>query len=339
MLKKFLLFLFSFLIPLFLWADCKEYEPWYTGPFEADSATNIPKGDVGIYPYYYYQVSHAQYTPSGTRSSLPTITMQTGELALQVGITKWLDITFDSRVVFSKQLTAKTTEISDTYVKLGFQLAKDKKGAIMPAVRFIIRETFPTGKYKNLNPDKRGLDSSGSGSYETDFGLRFSKTVFWWKCHPIKFVFTLDYNVLTDVSVQGFNTYGGGFGTDGSIKPGRTFYTIFSFDFSLTQKFAFSMDTVFGRTAGSSFNGQTGFDVSGASITNQPAIPFGQLVPITVIATRPENTLSISVLFLSPALEYNFSPNLGVIVTYLISMYGTNTLEFRTVAANLSYSF
>ena len=60
------------------------------------------------------------------------------------------------------------------------------EGLYQPAIRIVINEIFPTGKYQKLNPNLLGLDATGLGTYQTQFGFRISKIILWKTKHPMQ---------------------------------------------------------------------------------------------------------------------------------------------------------
>jgi hypothetical protein len=177
-----------------------------------------------------------------------------------------------------------------------------REGPYIPNIRLIIGETFPTGKYRNLNPHKNGLDATGEGVFSTSFGLNISK-IFWWiKLHPVAVRLATQYIVADQKShVQGFHAFGGGYGTRVEV--------------SINQKWVFATDIAYTISNKSTFRGKQGYAsdgslaISGAPVSDQ--------------------------LSLAPAIEYNVDSSSGFIGGVWFSMTGRNSANFASIV--LSY--
>ena len=119
--------------------------------------------------------------------------------------------------------------------------------------------------------------------------------------------------------VHGFNTYGGGYGTKGRVLPGNIAQGIFSFELTLTQNWALAMDTVYTHTDRTQFFGTLGTTSTGAPAT---------------VGTPSQEQLSFS-----PAIEYNFSANFGIIIGAWVSAIGRNSEVFRSGVINVDYTY
>ncbi len=110
--------------------------------------------------------------------------------------------------------------MADDNIKVSLALAKE--GPYVPAIKFFSKEIFPTGKYKNLNPEKIAVQGLGDGAYKTEFGLNVSKVTWWSLMHPMQFRLSLNYGIATKIHVTNFNSYGGGYGTDAKLTLDHT---------------------------------------------------------------------------------------------------------------------
>lgn len=297
----------------------KTYQPWYTGPLLAASADDIPKGKYLLQPYLYYIDDFGIYNNSWKSRSMPKINVWESDLFFETGLNSWLDTTVFITGSHRNQKGIDTIGIGDWTVSLGIQFLKHKEETLQPSIRLIVRELFPTGKYQKLNPNKNFLDAFGSGAFDTQVTLVIGKYVYFITNHPICWKINLSYDFPTNVHVKGFNSYGGGFGTRGKVHPGRTFIALFAFEFSFTQRWAYAMDIVYGYKNKSKFRGFAGIDKVG--------LPAVAGLPISDTVT------------LSPALEYNFSDDVGIIAGTWFTVAGKNFFEFVSGVISLSYTF
>ncbi|NGX32643.1 MAG: hypothetical protein K1060chlam4_00693 [Candidatus Anoxychlamydiales bacterium] len=315
-LKLFVVFLLF--LPCLIFAD-RAYAPWYTGPLLADNGTNTAKGMIDIQPYLYFRDTNGVYNKSWGHGATPSAFTFHAQLEFEAGITKWFDIKFIGNALYKDKEGKKSFEVGDTTVELGFQLLRDKIYTITPAIRLTLIGSFPTGKYKNLNPNKLGIDSSGSGSYETIFGFVVEKVVYWFDSHPIRFRLNPTYTYSPKVSVKNFNTYGGGFNTNGKVSPGGFFSGIVSFEFSFTQRWVFAMDIAQTYSGKTTFKGIPGTNQNGSIASN---------------TKKNSNQTSIA-----PAIEYNFSANLGMLAGGHFSLREKNATDFKSGIISATYTF
>lgn len=318
--KLYLLFII-FLLPIFTYAKSQKNYPevWFTGALIADSADTLPPGLVNIQPYIYIADTYGRYNTSwGHQSTSVEFSVQS-DTSFQFGLTKWMDITFDVSGTYNRKKDKDALVFNDAAVKISFQLMRDIPLTWKPYIRLIIREYFPTGPYQKLSPNKYWIDSGGTGSYETDIGIRASKEVFWIEKHPMEFTINVDYKIPSKVHVRGFNSYGGGFNTDGTVDPGNNFSFIFDLQFSFTKRWAFTMDVVQSYNEKVTFSGIPGTTATGKTATNT--------------SDSSEQTS------LAPGLEYSFNENVGILGGAWFTIRGRNSTEFLQAILSVTATF
>ncbi len=295
----------------------KMFVPWYTGPLLTGSANNAQPGQFVVQPYLFVTNTYANYDGNRNSRSIPNFISYKPLLILQTGITKWLDITLTLQGLHNRQSGHSSTNFADTSVQLGFQIVKQKP--YVPSIRATLTESFPTGKYENLSSSKGGVDSTGSGAFETTFGINFSKIYWWFPQHPINLRLSLNYLIPANVNVKGFNTYGGGFGTKGTVSPPNTFAAGFGAEFSLSEKWVLATDLSYFTSERITFSGKSGKNSSGMKAhTGAPS----------------SDQLSIA-----PAIEYNVTSNIGIIGGVWFSVLGRNSSDFVSGILSVVYVF
>ncbi len=334
-IKRLLIFIL-FTIPIYAFSKCEKFDPWFTGPFLAQSATNTQQGKTNPSFTIFYIHNYATYTGSKNKYNIPTLRIIIPCCSISFGMTSWLDMTFGAGARKAKTKDGyESIHWKDTLVQLGFQILTEKNKTAIPSIRFTLTESFPTGKYQNLQPDKQYADASGSGSYETFLELNIGKTFPLYKCHPLKLILNFSCNLPSSVCINSPNVYSGFINTNGKVYPGNSFTTCFSFDYGITKRFAFSMDTLF------IYFLNTKYKILKDIVTiippdnsaNSPVIFRHTLLSINQVNAKAY------ILTISPALEYNFNANLGIIATYWTSLTGKYMPAFRSVAVNISYLF
>ena len=192
-----------------------------------------------------------------------------------------------------------------------------KEGRWWPTILVSLVETFPTGKFQKLDPKKNETDIMGLGSYATQFGLVLSHLYHVAKHNYLVLYLTFQDTVYSHVHVKGFNAFGGGFGTRGTVRPGNQFSVTFSAEYSLTKNLALALDIQNLYFNSTKFSGKRGVDDEG----DRAKVGFP----------------SSDQLNIAPAIEYNFSDALGIIAGAWFSAAGRNELQFAGGALAINF--
>ena len=292
------------------------FNPWYTGPILTPSATMMPPGMGNIQAYVFANDIYASFNAERKSVSLEHNLINLNPIMLiQTGITDSLDGMVTVQTNTNWQNGHVGGGYGDTQVTLGFLI--QPQTLYVPKVKFSVQETLPTGHYKNLHADR--LNSTGAGSYQTQFSLAAGKLMFWTTQHPINARIALAYKIPTTVALRGYNTYGGGIGTKGAIRPGKTFSADFGIEVSLTQRWVFASDVVYTTTSQSTFHGSSGMNGSGSPAS---------------LGSGYSDQLS-----LAPAIEYNWSGNLGILAGVQFTVYGRNSSNFVSGIFSVEWTF
>lgn len=295
------------------------FNPWYTGPLITGSSNVLPAGQFNIQPYLYLLDFFAKFDKHGKPHSIPNW-FQAKELAVfQVGMTERLNTVFSANFVYNSQKGHHASHFGDTTAGLYIGLLKE--GKYTPGILFAVTESFPSGRYQNFNHKKGDIvEATGSGAFQTTFTLNFGKIVWWWLLdHPMDFRLSLNYQVSSRVEVHGFNAYGGGFDTKGKIHPGDAIAADIGYQFSFTQQWVIALDIVYACIFKTTFSGRPGFDHEGHRA--KVGVPYND---------------NLSLL---PAMEYNWSENLGVTAGVWFSPWGRESFQFAGGVASLTYTW
>lgn len=293
------------------------FVPWYTGPLITPSASMIPPGTLMMQPYAFVNDNYAAFNSERHSVSGPSLVNFNPLLVVQTGLTQNMDFLAILQGNVNWRNNQSNGGLGDLILSPGFLIFSQTR--YIPQFKFFLQETFPTGKYQKLNPSQNGLDAVGGGSVKTQIGAIFSKLLFWDTRHPLNLRWSVAYTIPSRVTVHDFNTYGGGYGTEGIVYPGSTFGTDFGLELSLTQEWVFAMDIVYSATGKTRFYGNLG--------TNQAN------APATVGSPSSDN------LSLAPAIEYNFSSSMGLIAGTQFSVYGRNSGNFVSGIISFCYVY
>lgn len=296
----------------------KMFNPWYGGPLITGSGNVYDPGYVNINPTVQVTDYYAAFDNSRKSIPIPDIMEVNPSVVVGVGVVKRVELDVQLAWDFQEQSNVSFFGWQDSWVKLSLGLVKEKP--YVPAMKFSVKEIFPTGRYKNLNPIKAGVEGLGDGAYKTEFAFNISKVAWWIITHPMDFRFAFIYGIADHrIKVTNFNSYGGGFGTNGKVNYHSYWKVNFGYEFSVTQKIVWAIDLVYEYFGKRAFKGINGFNEDGT---------------IAIVGAPSGDKLS-----LAPAVEYNFTPDIALVGGLWFTVWGRNKLNFIAGIINFSYGF
>lgn len=292
----------------------KRFNPWYSGPLLEGSATMMPAGAVGVQTYLFAADNYAIYH----QHAIPDLIQLTPQInAFQVGLAKWLDASVSARWIIKWQNDQESEGFGDTTFVLGFPLMKESLH--LPAMKLGIGAIFPTGRYEMFTPNKSDVQSLGQGSTQILLSYRISKIFLWESSHPLNVRATVAYHIPSTTLVRHFNTYGGGYGTFGTVRPGNQINATVGVEWSFLQHWVILNDFVYVYNNHATFSGDRGVLADGS-----PA-PVG----------LPSN----SQISLAPAIEYNPAKWLNLLSCLWFTAGGRNSFAFVQGVFSLTFTW
>ncbi len=276
--------------------------PWFTGPLFAPSGHTIPQGQWNFEPYIYFTALTGSYDKNWHPHSTPHFYITNLQLYTQVGLTPWLDFQITPQFFYNEKQGAHSFCFGDMPIGFDIQIYEDSPEYWYPAIKMSLTTTIPFGKYQHFNPKKNGTEASGTGSWLPTASIVFSHQFNPFPDHffvpRIAFAYTVPYCVY----IKGYNVYGGGKGTRGKVYPGNNFSIDFGFEYNFTQKWVLATDVIYNQSNKTRFSGKPG---------------------------NPEfhGSPSSEQFSLAPALEYNWSANIGLIGGVWFSVAGRNAKQ------------
>jgi len=293
-------------------ADTEVQSPWLTGPLLAPSSITIPIGHYNIEPYLFVVANTAKYNSDWKPVEIETFWNNFFQPSLEFGLTNWLDFQFNPTLFYNTTEGAAKWVVGDMPIGFDIQLYKSGRKTVdwISALKLSLKEVIPLGKYQKLNARKRGTDVGGGGSWQTGLGLVWGNLVYLGKGHFFNARLSIQYLLPAPVHVKNLNAYGGGPGTRGIVYPAQNFQIDVGTELTLTKNWVFAMDIV-GNWAGKTrFKGKTSLS----------------------------NTAPSSVQFsLAPAIEYNWSANIGIIFGPWFTVAGRNAVKFTDGIVAFNY--
>jgi hypothetical protein len=234
------------------------------------------------------------------------------QASFQVGIVKGIDLQINPTVFYNHREGAGKWLYGDMLIGFDFQLYRSKGEVTdwLTSLKLALKETLPIGKYQNLDPRKRGTDIGGGGSWQTGIGLVWGNLVYLGKKHFWSTRFNIQYTLPSAVHVKNLNSYGGGEGTEGTVYPAQNFQFDVGTELTLTQNWALALDIVGSWSGKTRFKGKT---------------------------SHPNKAPSSAQFSLAPAIEYNWSDDLGLIFGPWFTIAGRNSLKFATAVFAFNY--
>ena len=294
--------------------------PWLTGPIIAPAGTAITYGHFEIEPYSYFTATTGSYDQNWqTVSADHNFFSINPQLFLYFGLTPWMDINISPQFFYNSTNNQSSTNFGDLIVALDFQLLNQGYTPYFPGIKFTLRESFPTGSYQNLDPSKLLTDQSGAGTYATNLNLVLYDVYHLGGFHFLSTTYSISYTVTTPVTVNGFHTYGGGYGTSGTVKPGGIFQAIASFELSLSRNWALNIDNVYTHVNKTKFSGEPGTTDSGLVAYNKE--PSSEQITFC------------------PGIEYNWNSHIGITAGCWFTAWGRNSPLFRSAVLDIVYVY
>jgi hypothetical protein len=295
----------------------KEFTPWFTGPLISPSGYTAKPQHYNVEPYLYYYVYNGGYNKDWKLVPAQNFYYTVLQVQYKMGLSQWADFQVYPQVIYSAYRGSHYFNVGDLPLGFGFQLYKGPIDEIWPAVKLTLRANIPIGKYQKLSPDKQGTDALGIGSWQPAFSLVFAKYLHTARKHYIDARLAFSYQFGLPVHVKGLNSYGGAPNTRGTVHVGDSFILDASMQYNLNQRWVAVAELLYTHTNSNHFSGKTGTTSSGLPAVN----------------TSP----SSEQFSLAPAIEYNWSKNLGLIAGSWFTFSGRNSSRFASaiIAINI----
>lgn len=279
---------------------------WWTGPMLANSAETLPQGHVLAEPYL-YDIQTKGSDSFGSRTYLNYGLVD----RLTIGV---IPVFGYNRV--SGGPNSSGVQVGDTTVQAQYRLRQFHEGSWLPTIALQLQETLPTGKYDHLG--NRPADGLGSGTYTTSIGIN-GQTYFWLPNGRILRVrLNISAAFSTRTNVHGVSVYGTEASFSGNARPGNSAYVDTSLEYSLTRRWVLALDVF--------LNHNDNTVVSGRNIhADQTATPVRQ------------NTGCSQAFGIAPAVEYSWTPNIGVLLGTRMIFGGHGATSSITPAIAINY--
>jgi len=295
--------------------------PRFTGPLLTTSSGVVPPGHVNVEPYLYVIKSYGNYTGNwkAVRAPIPVWSMDL-RLPIKFGIYDRFGISLNGAISHRYSKDGSATVFGDIPIGIDYQLLKrGPRGIRTPAVKLTVTQIFPTGKYQHLNPDKRNLQVGGSGVFATIFSVTAGQAFIFENDHALSPRASINYTINPVVHVSGSNAYGGAPDTHAKVYRGNTLNAFFGLEYSLTKRWVVAMDLQYRSRRKTTYRGNPGHSPEGERLSLSG--PSGEQLSF------------------APALEYNWSSQMGLIAGTWFTLTGRNSDQFASGVAAFNYYY
>lgn len=276
-------------------------DAWWTGPMLANSAHTLPQGHMLIESYLYDAIS-------GPADSVNSLTY------LLYGVTDRLTIGLVPTAGYNSVRGGPDSsglQLGDTQLRAQFGLTSLDAARGIPDLAIALIETLPTGRYDRLGT--RPSDGFGNGAYTTALAF-YSQMIFWMpNGRLLRTRLDLSQSISRRTAVEDVSVYGTGAGFRGHARPGNAFSADAAFEYSLTRNWVLALDVIYNH--------------GNAAITH--GTQDGQPVAL--------NSGSGDSLGFAPAIEYSWTPSVGVLGGIRVIPKGHNTPASVTPAIAINY--
>jgi hypothetical protein len=296
-------------------------EAWWTGPLLAATASTLPQGHFYFEPYLFDLIPYEGFDAHGNAHSVHHSHHIGSQSYVNYGLADRFTVGLIPR--FGYMLAAEGSpsssgvQVGDLTLQAQYRLAKFQPGDWTPTISFNLQETLPTGRYDRLDRLANGL---GSGAFATTPSI-YSQTYFWLpNARILRTRLDLSYSIPNRVSVEDLSIYGTSLGFRGHAIPGNSAFADLAFEYSATSNWVPALDIWYERDSTTRVFG---------------TIP----TPLTPLSAGSYSSESGSgwELIVAPAIEYNWSARVGIIVGARVIVAGKN--ETATLAPVVAFSY
>lgn len=303
-------------------ADESRDDAWWTGPLLAASAATMPAGHVLFEPYLYDVMSTGRLDTSGGHHPIAG-EHDLGSLSYLIySVTDRFAVGVIPRFGYNEPAGADNSSavgVGDLTLQAQYGITRFEDGHLMPAISVVLAETFPTGRFEQL---QRSADGLGAGVYSTALSV-YSQDYLWLPNGRIlRARLDLTYQVSAAAGVQDASVYGTSSGFRGRVYPGDAATVDLAGEYSLTRSWVLAMDVVY----------EHGDSTRIAGV--QPQLPGSG-----VLASFEQASGASASLGFAPAVEYSWSSAAGVIGGVRIIPTGHNVTTSITPAVAINLVF
>lgn len=300
-------------------------DAWWTGPLLAASAATLSHGHFLVEPYVYDSISNSHFDDRGTRHETARAEGYRSQTYLLYGVTDTVTAGLIPRFGYNEVSQGRSSsgvQVGDVTLQAQYRLTQFQEGHWIPTMSLVLAETVPGGKYDRLG--ERPSDGLGAGAYTTTVSLYTQHYLWLPNGRILRTRLDLSGSFSHDVRLEDVSVYGTASGFRGSASPGSSFVADSSWEYSVTRNWVLALDVVYEHDANTHVEG------------SYPTQQSGAKGPATIFHNNSGSSESLG---FAPAVEYNWSANVGVIfgAKWVTAGRNTEAVVIPVVAINVVY--
>lgn len=270
---------------------------WFTGTLLSPSPGVPRKGVLGVEPYLIDKHGIGVFDANGILHSAPVGVEQLRSFtSVNYGFTNSFSVQVTPAVAHVSHDGDVQTGLADFPIKIHYRPIAGALDFWHPSLTTTFGITLPLGKFEHL---RHSADGFGTGAYmameELELQQRFTT---WLHPHRLR-MWARVSQPLNTVDLHGISSYGTAQGFLGTVVPGSSAELGIGDEVGLDQQWALALDILQDFAKGPHVRGQG--------------------------MTNPMADIEGSVFWVAPAVEYNPTEHIGIIVGVEISMAGRNS--------------
>lgn len=282
----------------------------FTGPLVTANPAGVSRGHWFVEPYLVRVESGARYDGSGRRVGNRGDTgawLTVVPIAYGMGERVTAQVNLSASRAESAGAPSGAVRAGDTTARLQYLLQAPSADGSRPAVSIALLQRFATGSYDRIGGNP--LNAQGNGVQRTSLALGVQQVLWLSNERPLRWRGELSASPApARVALHDSSVYGTDPGFRGSIARGSLLGLSLGAEYSINARWVAAFDVSASRETRQHLTGYT------------PG-PEG----LTRVDERRPSSSSISV---APAIEYHFSPTVGVIAGVEFSVGGRNSGAF-----------
>ena len=293
--------------PATAWAATPPGVANFTGPLVTPAVNTLPAGLVNIEPYLIHTNIRGSYDNAGDRrESKPTLRQWQVAVPVAYGLTD----TSTVQVVLNASRTSGNGQhtdglrMGDTTVRVQQRLLGPEADGTGLVLGLALAQRLPTGKYHQI--DTNPLNGTGNGALRTTFALGAQRLYWLDDGHAVRWRGQVAWSPSPGrIRVRGNSVYGTESGFRGHARLGQAWNASVAAEYVLNPRWVLVGEAIWNRASA--------IDVAG-TVAGAPREPR---------RLAPNQDFS-----LAPAVEYHFTPNMGLIAGVQFTVAGRNTADY-----------
>lgn len=281
----------------------------FTGPLVTANPAGVPRGHWYIEPYLVRVDSDAGYDANGRRqrSSDSGAWLTVVPIAYGMGERVTAQVNLSAARADAAGARSGAVRAGDTTARLQYLLQAPSADGTRPAISVALLQRFATGSYDRIGGNP--LNAQGDGVQRTTFALGVQQVLWMPNDRPLRWRGQLSASPApARVALHDSSVYGTDPGFRGSIARGSLLGLSLGAEYSVNARWVAALDVTASRESDQHITGYAPGSEGLRSINQR----------------RPSSS-SVSV---APAIEYHFSPSLGLIAGVEFSVGGRNSGAF-----------